>query len=103
LLFNYAQFSACIDTEFEVQVSSAERLTMELIRVQERHDSPRLEQFSLVFRGPMSPIQEQRIYPIKHERLGSFELFLVPIGPDEKGMCYEVVVNRLRPTSATQS
>ncbi len=42
--------------------------------------------FSLVFRGPLTPVALQRIYPLEHATLGAFELFLVPIGPDQQGM-----------------
>jgi hypothetical protein len=35
----------------------------------------------------------QQIYQVEHPTLGSFELFLVPVGPDEQGMCYEAVFN----------
>ncbi|MDH3403863.1 MAG: hypothetical protein OES32_02795 [Acidobacteriota bacterium] len=47
--------------------------------------------FSLVFRGPLDPFIEQRICRIEHEELGVIDLFLVPVGPDEKGMRYEAV------------
>ncbi len=47
--------------------------------------------FSLVFRGRPDVVLPQRIYPIEHNDLGAFELFLVPIGPDEAGMRYEAV------------
>jgi hypothetical protein len=47
--------------------------------------------FSLVLRGPLEPILPQRIYRFEHEALGAFDLFIVPIGPDEAGMQYEAV------------
>ena len=47
--------------------------------------------FSIVFVGPREPILPQRIYRFAHEGLGTFELFIVPIGPDESGMQYEAV------------
>lgn len=47
--------------------------------------------FSIVFRGPPTPILPQRIYRLVHAEIGEFELFLVPIGPDEQGMRYEAV------------
>ena len=47
--------------------------------------------FSIVFRGPMSPILPQRIYRLEHDEIGTFELFLVPIGLDREGMRYEAV------------
>lgn len=47
--------------------------------------------FSLVLRGPENEAPEQGIYRLDHEELDSIELFLVPIGPDAKGMKYEAV------------
>jgi hypothetical protein len=44
-----------------------------------------------VFRGPAEVVLPQKIYPLEHEALGKLEIFLVPIGPDEAGMCYEAV------------
>ena len=47
--------------------------------------------FSLVLRSPPSAPLPQRIYRLQHEELGPLDLFLVPIGPDDVGMCYEAV------------
>ena len=47
--------------------------------------------FSLVFRSPAGAPLPQRIYRLQLEELGALDLFLVPIGPDETGMCYEAV------------
>ena len=47
--------------------------------------------FSIVFRGPRTPLLPQRIYPMEHDAIGTFDLFLVPIGPDQEGMRYEAV------------
>jgi hypothetical protein len=47
--------------------------------------------FSLVFRGPAGASQPQRIYRVEHDELGDFELFLVPIAPDDEGPLYEAV------------
>ncbi len=54
---------------------------------------PRRTPFSLIFRGPSSPVLPQRIWPLEHAVLGRLEIFLVPIGPDEKGMRYEAIFN----------
>jgi hypothetical protein len=53
----------------------------------------RRESFSLLFRGPTSFRVPQRIYTLEHAVLGSLEIFLVPIGPDDQGMRYEAVFN----------
>ena len=47
--------------------------------------------FSLVFRGPYVPAWPQRIYRLSHAALGEFEIFFVPIGPDQLGLRYEAV------------
>lgn len=50
--------------------------------------------FSLLFRGPMNRVLSQGTYRFEHEQLGSFVLFLVPVGPGGGGLRYEVVFNR---------
>ena len=49
------------------------------------------EQFSLHFRGPMTPALPQQIYRLEHPQLGALEIFLVPIRRDASGMIYEAV------------
>ena len=41
--------------------------------------------FSLLFVAPKGPYLPQMIYPVSHPTLGTFELFVVPIGPHEGG------------------
>lgn len=47
--------------------------------------------FSLVFRTPGSDYAPQQIYRVEHDTLGSYDIFLVPIGPDGTGMRYEAI------------
>jgi hypothetical protein len=54
-----------------------------------------LEQFSLRFRGDRASVYPQRIYAIKHDSMGEFELFLVPVERDDSGTFYEAVFNRV--------
>jgi hypothetical protein len=56
-------------------------------------DSGGREPFSLIFLGPDRPMLEQRIYSIGHPKLGSLEVFLVPIGPakDHPGLRYQAI------------
>ena len=53
----------------------------------------RPEPFSLILRGPATPLLEQGIYALRHPRLGPTELFLVPIGRDAQCTRYEVTFN----------
>lgn len=47
--------------------------------------------FSLLFHGPRETVLPQRIYRVEHDELGPIEIFLVPLGPDQRGMRYEAV------------
>jgi hypothetical protein len=51
------------------------------------------EPFSLLFRGPRSPVWPQRTYQLTSSSLGELSVFLVPIGPDDHGLCYEAIFN----------
>ena len=70
-------------------------LDLVLMEVSELKLSERQEQFSIVFRGPSDAYLGQGIRPFHHERMGQFDLFIVPIRQDEKGFYYEAVFNRL--------
>lgn len=90
-----ASFSEHLQTRFRVHYGGDAPLELELYEVSpyEKHPGPRTEPFSAYFHGPREAVLPQRIYRVEHDRLGEMELFLVPIGPDEKGMRYEVVFN----------
>ena len=47
--------------------------------------------FSLSFRTSLTAPLPQSIYEVAHDELGSYEIFLVPVGPDGKGMVYEAI------------
>lgn len=47
--------------------------------------------FTLLFHEPAGRLVPQGMHPVSHPRLGTFELFVVPIGPDPAGMRYEAV------------
>ena len=48
--------------------------------------------YSLIFRSAGERRHApQHIYTVRHAELGAIEMFLVPIGPDERGMLYEAV------------
>lgn len=49
------------------------------------------EPFALQFRVAVAQVLPQAIYALRHERLGTLEIFLVPIGRDGDGVRYEAV------------
>jgi hypothetical protein len=90
-------FSEQLHTQFKVHSGDAGPMALELIEVMERDTSPKLELFTLQFRGPATPRLAQQIYRLEHEKLGSFEIFLTAIGADpEQRILYESVFHRFR-------
>jgi len=91
-------FAEHLNTQFHVQLEPGELLVLELFDVTERNDSANTEQFSLLFRCPLSPLMPQGIRILEHSRLGKLDLFLVPLGTDQQGVCYQAIFNRLKKT-----
>ena len=89
-------FAGRVGEQFEMRVADGPSVALELIEATEG-DTPggrgpegqERRQFSLVFRGPATPVMPQGTYPLGHAELDGLELFLVPVGPDEEGMQYE--------------
>lgn len=90
-------FEELVGTCFRIELGEGGVLELELSEVQrhEAHPGPRAEPFSALFHSPAEAKRylPQRIYRLEHEKLGALELFLVPLGPDAKGMRYEAVFN----------
>jgi hypothetical protein len=47
--------------------------------------------FSLILRSNGTAYAPQGTYRLEHEQLGALYLFIVPLGPDQHGMRYEVI------------
>jgi hypothetical protein len=71
---------------------------LELIEVSDRSTHGHIN-FTLLFRAPLQPLLPQQIYPVRHDRLGRFDLFIVPVKRDANGLYYEAVFNRLSQTT----
>ncbi|HXL09080.1 MAG TPA: hypothetical protein VN966_02565 [Candidatus Bathyarchaeia archaeon] len=90
------EFSQLVGTKFHVNVDQRE-IELELTEVK-GYTSPAIEQggmerFSIFFAGAGDPFLPQKVYRLKHQHMGEFELLLVPIAGDEKGYRYEAVFN----------
>jgi hypothetical protein len=88
-------FAPLVGSTFQIRLNPAESVPVELAEVTEfpDYEGPRRAPFSLVFRGVHRFVLPQRTYQLEHEKIGPMEMFLVPIGPDQKGMRYEAVFN----------
>jgi hypothetical protein len=91
--FTLETFSGRIGEAFRVRPDASVSLDFELISATGLGDRSGGRPFSIVFRGPNDVPLPQRIYSMEHPHIGAFDLFLVPIGPDGKGMRYEAVFN----------
>src|SRR5690349_13558289 len=89
-------FARTLNTQFQVQGNAARALALELAELSEIRASGDYEIFSVVFRGPRDTFLPQGLFPLHHDALGAFELFIVPIRRDDHGFYHEAVFNRMR-------
>lgn len=71
----------------DLQLVAVNDLTARLVNTKGLNRTP----FSLHFRGPRTPWAQQHTYRLENEKMGSLEMFLVPVGPDGQGMLYEAI------------
>ena len=89
-------FSEHLRTKFKLHGDFNPPIVMELEDVKEGNNTPKIELFSIFFRGPAAPHLPQSIYVLEHDMLGTFEIFLTAVGTDQTGILYESVFHRFR-------
>ena len=88
-------FAGLLHSRFRVCENAQAFVELELTDATAHKTSPApTGSFSLVFTGPLHQFLPQRTYLFEHEKLGRFDLFIVPIGKDQNGFQYEAVFNR---------
>lgn len=92
----HEEFSRHANTEFNVVVDEYTSVPLELTRVSELKLYPQQVEFTLEFRGPLNTFLGQGARNFKHDQMGQFELFIVPVKQDTQGVYYEAVFNRVR-------
>lgn len=94
---NAGIFREQLHSKFNVHQEKGGAVPLELVDVVENDTSPKMEVFSLYFRGPFSPRLGQQIHHLEHDKLGALEIFLTPIDAgSESGTVYESVFHRFR-------
>ena len=98
-----ADFSPYLGQTFKIHYQSAKILDAQLVlqvalievtEVSEKWAGPaKRRPFSILFRGPKDTDLQQGTYKLEHDKMGTLELFLVPIMPDENGNLFEAVFN----------
>ncbi len=98
-LFTVETFTRHLGERFRVHAGQDEPFEIELIQASGSGQDltghaggrePR-SPFALLFRGPGDILLPQRIYRLEHDEMGTIDLFLVPVGPDQAGQRYEAV------------
>jgi hypothetical protein len=96
LLLKPEAFEALVGSTFKTSIDGMP-LALELREVERMTPpgaaAPRTDPFSLLFHGPRIPALDQGVVKLEHVALGSLEIFIVPLGPDARGQCYEAIFN----------
>lgn len=92
--FTLDTFAPHMDSTFRLKRESADPLELKLVAATDVGSTPRQLQFSIVFRGPLDTPLVQAIYNLEHEKIGTFDLFIVPVRRDQEGIYYEAIFNR---------
>jgi Domain of unknown function (DUF6916) len=90
-------FAPHVGTPFRLQRPQGGALELVLVEVKAHPYLPappgRRPGFSLTFQCAEPRPMPQAIYRLEHDRLGTLEVFVVPLGPHQGGMRYEAVFN----------
>lgn len=84
-----------LNSKFTVCLENDLSFDLELIELSEHMLSPAQERFSFILFGPRDKFLGQGMRHLRHAVLGELDLFLVPVGQNERGFNYEVVFNCL--------
>jgi hypothetical protein len=90
-------FNEHLNTRFRVILEAlGERVVeLELAEVVDfptlTHSRSDVERFSVYFYGPRELALPQATYRLAHERMGEFDIFLVPVALEQRGYRYEAV------------
>lgn len=106
-------FTRCLSENFTTATNNGDPVVLLLLEINDLPTQAKLfatgglpeaevkrlreESFSLIFRGPTDWPLVQRAHNLKHPKLGTIELFLVPVGKVEREAVtrlYEAVFNR---------
>lgn len=91
-------FSDAVNTRFDVCLQGRTPVEFTLLECNSLIADARQECYSLIFRGPVDQPPVQDLYQLENEHLGKFQLLLVPIKRDERGIYFEAVMNHLLPS-----
>lgn len=93
----HESFQPHVNDTFELKREGDDDLKLELVEATTMGSPPkgggRRHSFSVLFHCPEKEPLPQQTHTVEHGEMGTMDLFLVPVGPDEEkdGMLYEAV------------
>lgn len=92
-------FARCLNTPFVLRHRSypPAKVTLTEIKDWQNHKQTKTktECFSAIFLGSKNTRLPQATYSVEHDKLGKFELLIVPAHGSKQGVYYEALFNRL--------
>lgn len=90
----HTDFASLLGEEFAL-IHGTEQVALRLVEVVPGRHTPKGHRrpFSLLFRAAPGPYLPQGMYAFAHEKLGTLELFAVPVSGDQNGREFEVTFN----------
>lgn len=88
-------FADQLNSDFTVTFEDGTSAGLRLLSADSLISTPTQVSFSLLFRAPLDAPPFQGLFQVKHQSLGSMDLFLVPVKQDEDGLYFEAVFNNL--------
>lgn len=94
-LLTLEHFAGCVNETFSAEYDG---MQMEFVLVEARplpqsQGGSARAPFSLLFRNGAPIVFPQKIYPLRHARVGEVGVFLVPIAQERAGFLYQAVFN----------
>lgn len=89
-------FAGHVSDEFQIDTGDGTSVALVLIEARalgaaSGHPAAGRGPFALIFRGPLSPVYPQATYRFNHAQIGTFDMFIVPVGPADGGLHYEAI------------
>ena len=87
-------FHACGEAGFHA-AGEAGQVPLRLVEVIEGQSDRRVQRFSILLHGPADRMLSQGTYSFRHDTLGEFLLFIVPVvGSNDERIVYEACFSR---------
>ena len=90
----HKSFESIVGETVELKAGDASfQAVVETVSLLRQNSGPGRQPFSVELQAHEDVSHGQQMYQLSHPGLGELNLFMVPVGPGKRGMCYEIVFN----------